>query len=116
MPKFDASTAFAGYFETECHCAIAAEHNLSWRFDDEVIQVISAEKADERMSIRVYDVRKKVGPNNPVTTLMLNLIANKDLGPWQAKEGTGAGIMPFGDNLVIRHDGASHAKIAKLLK
>lgn len=96
--------------------AIAAEHKLSWRYDDEVIQVTSAEKADERMSIRVYDVRKKVGPNNPATTLMLNLIGNKDLGPWQAKDGTGAGIMPFGDNLVIRHYGAGHAKIAKLLK
>lgn len=96
--------------------AIAAEHKLSWRYDDEVIQVTSAEKADERMSIRVYDVRKKVGPNNPVTVLMLNLIGNKDLGPWQAKEGSGAGIMPFGDNLVIRHNGEGHAKIAKLLK
>ncbi|MDB5343458.1 MAG: hypothetical protein JWP89_1835 [Schlesneria sp.] len=96
--------------------AIAAEHKLSWRYDDEVIQVTSAEKADERMSIRVYDVRKKVGPEFTVTVLMLNLISDKDLGPWQAKDGSGAGIMPFGNNLVIRHDGEGHAKIAKLLK
>lgn len=95
--------------------AIAAEHKLSWRYDDEVIQVTSAEKAGEQMSTRVYDVRNKIGPNNPIAALVQQLLKNEDLGPWMIDEGGGGSIMPLGTSLVIHHNGNAHAKIAKLL-
>lgn len=95
--------------------AIAAEHQLSWRYDDEVIQITTLAKLADQMSIRVYDVRTKVGPNKPIGALMQQLIKDEELGPWQINDGSGAGIMPIGTSLLIRHDGNGHAKLAKLL-
>jgi hypothetical protein len=95
--------------------ALAAEHKFSWRYEDEVIQVTSAEKALQQMFIRTYEVRNKIGPNNPIEALVQQLVKNEDLGPWQVNDGTGAGIMSIGTSLMIRHNSNGHAKLAKLL-
>jgi len=95
--------------------ALAAEHKLSWRFADEFVQIASQDKGAEQMSIRVYDIRKKIAPNQPAEALMQKLLGDKELGPWQVNDDVGGAFIVIGNWLVIRHNSAAHSKIAKLI-
>lgn len=95
--------------------ALSTDHNLSWRFADEFVQLTTQTKGTEQMSIRVYDIRKKIGPNQPPEAFTQKLLSDKELGPWQADEGEGGAFMILGTSLVIRHSTVAHAKIAKLI-
>ncbi|MBS0201606.1 MAG: hypothetical protein JSS49_01815 [Planctomycetes bacterium] len=93
--------------------AMTSEHKLAWRVADEVVQITTAAKADEQLTVQVYDVRKA---NRPITVLSEQLTSNKELGPWQNDDGEGGSVLPLGTSLVIRQTAKNHAKIAKLLK
>ncbi len=96
--------------------SIAAEHRLSWKYEDEVVQITTLAKLADVISIRVYDVRNKLSPTFPSAALAQQLIANKDLGAWMVSDGHGGCIFPIGTSLLIAQEGAGHEKIAKLLK
>ena len=96
--------------------AIGAEHQLSWRFANEVVQITSAVKGDEQLFTRVYDVRGSIAPNRPMELLLEQLTSTKELGPWQITDGDGGGVLPLGTLLVIRQTSAVHTKLAKILK
>lgn len=96
--------------------AIAAEHKLSWKYEDEVVQITTLAKLADEMLVRVYDVRNKVNANFPPAALAQQLIANKDLGAWMISDDYGGCIIPIGTSLMIVQKGEGQEKIAKLLK
>ena len=92
--------------------AIVTEHQLAWRFADEVVQITTEVKSNERLFTRVYDIRRS---NQPGPVLAQQLMQNPDLGPWVVNDGEGGGILPVGTLLLVRQSAKVHARIAKLL-
>jgi len=95
--------------------AVAAEHPVSWRFADEVIQLTTRVRGEELMVNRIYDVRRALGPNLNSAELARRLTANSDVGKWLEVDEEGGVVVPVGTSLIVRQNAAAHGRIAKLL-
>jgi len=98
---------------------ICAERKLSWFVADEVLQLTTRIRADERLVTRVYNIRGRPMPEYSPTELAdaADLLATlneiEGFRPWARIDGVGGTISNLGPLLVIRQNRAVHEKLAK---
>jgi hypothetical protein len=88
--------------------------SLGWYWEDEILHITTHEAAQEKLQTVSYNVRDLLEAGCTFDSVTESL-QNYTEGPWQALDGIGGTLRPFGDRLIIRHTAQVHAEVAAML-